>query len=234
MSAASRNEASANSTRSTRPASLRRPHGRRRWWQRRHDRAAEPPWLRGGARCGPLFVDAEEPPYCRHTASVVGVVVRQGEAGKPENGTVPEKGRDDALADVQPHRASRAGVDEDRTAVRHLEDHGVALTDVEYGDPKLPIGRSHERPHGDPDREAEESDSHAPADKTAARRGSATMHEQKREPADVADDGDRPRSGQMDDGRGYPRGKSDDATQRQQDGPHRVERDCADRFAEKG
>src|SRR5262249_56210946 len=169
----------------------------------------------GGGRWGLVCGRGEGPQNGRHAASVVGVVVRQGEAGKPENGTVPEKGRDDALADVQPHRASRAGVDEDRTAVRHLEDHGVALTDVEYGDPKLPIGRSHERPHGDPDREAEESDSHAPADKTAARRGSATMHEQKREPADVADDGGRPWSGQVDDGRGYPRGKRDDATERQ-------------------
>jgi hypothetical protein len=165
---------------------------------------------------------------------VVGVVVRHGEAGKPEDASVPEKRRDDALARVQPHRAARAGVDEDRAAVRHLEDHGVALTDIEHGDPKPPVGRSHQRPHGDADCEAKEPDGHAPADTTAAQRRGAAMHEQKREPTDVADDGDRPRSGQVDDGCGYPRGKGDDAAQRQQDGPHRVERDRPDRFAEKG
>ena len=152
---------------------------------------------------------------------MIAVVVGHDRAGQTEKAAVPQKRRDDPLARIEAPGAARAGVDEDRAAVGHLGDDGVALADVEHRHAQPSVGRPHERPRPGAEGDGEQD-----------RGGEGPPEDQERQPPDVAGHRERRGSRQMHDGAGHRGGQRHDPAQRQQQGPHRVERHRRDRLAE--
>jgi len=102
----------------------------------RHRQVEDLPRLGIARRAGadPQLADLEVAQDRKRAAGVIVVVVREGEDLEPAAPLADKRGHDDPITGVEASAPRRAGIDEDRPAVRTAQDDGEPLPDVEDRD----------------------------------------------------------------------------------------------------
>src|SRR6266478_7490129 len=87
----------------------------------------------------PEFAHAKAREHGTQSARVIGIRMRERHRVEPGRGTIPEKWREHALANVEPVAAGGPPVDEEPRALGQLDQNRVALSHVEESDAKAAV-----------------------------------------------------------------------------------------------
>ncbi len=203
---------------------------------RRQDAAGHPRALqrahrllaaRGPPAVLPHLAHPETPHDGGETAHVIGVGMSGRHHGEPSRRQVPQERRHDPLSRVEASRASGAAVHEHPLPLREIDQHRVALAHVEEDHSQPAVTRAEPGPRRQRHRQGKE------ACRGATRPGPGARVRQQEQGRVPRRDGGPAGRRQVHHGRGDGRRRPHREAEQEQEGPQRIEKQAADRLAQR-